>query len=174
MLTVTFTQIIKEPLTSMIRPATVQRHSQVRANIFNRFILNGLVHANEILGKQLFNLDDWKVIGEYVFDVDGGRHQAFYSPKRDFDIQDIHFRAGERIQVEQSLKYSTEQAAQLWEKSRLNEVGRWSASSDSYSKCSCRSPILLFRNYRTANFPGASAGLRLCVGQLRAQLQLEI
>jgi uncharacterized SAM-dependent methyltransferase len=93
-----------------------------------------LLHANDILGERVFELDDWKVIGEYVFDREGGRHQAFYSPLRDIRYRDIQFKAGERIQVEQSLKFSAEEAAQLWQISDLNEVGRWSASSDAYSK----------------------------------------
>jgi len=99
-----------------------------------RFILNGLLHANEILGERIFKLDEWKVIGEYAYDSEGGRHQAFYAPLYDIHFKDIHFKASERIQVEQSLKYSAEEASQLWEKSGLNEVGRWSASSDAYSK----------------------------------------
>jgi uncharacterized SAM-dependent methyltransferase len=113
-----------------------------------RFILNGLLHANEILGEQIFRPEEWKVIGEYVYDGEGGRHQAFYSPLQDVYYKDVHFKTGERIQVEQSLKYSAEEASQLWERSGLNEVGRWSALSDAYSKWSCRSLSLLFRNYR--------------------------
>lgn len=82
----------------------------------------------------MFNLEDWRVIGEYVYDGEGGRHQAFYSPIRDIYYKDIHFRAGERIQVEQSLKYSQKETLELWERSGLNEVKRWSASSDNYSE----------------------------------------
>lgn len=96
--------------------------------------MNGLLHANAILGERVFDLDDWKVIGEYVYDSEGGRHQAFYSPLRDILYQDIQFKAGERIQVEQSLKFSAGEAAHLWKDSGLSEVGRWSASSDAYSK----------------------------------------
>lgn len=81
----------------------------------------------------MFNLEDWRVIGEYVYDSEGGRHQAFYSPIRDIHYKDIHFKAGERVQVEQSLKYSQKEIHELWERSGLNEVKRWSASSDSYS-----------------------------------------
>jgi uncharacterized SAM-dependent methyltransferase len=106
--------------------------------MINRFILNGLLHANDILGEKVFKLEDWKVIGEYVYDDEGGRHQAFYSPIRDLRFKDIHFKVGERIQVEQSLKYSTAETAQLWKTSGLNEAGRWSASSEAYSK---RSPV---------------------------------
>lgn len=100
---------------------------------FNRFVLNGLQQANEILGEEVFNLDDWRVIGEYVYDGEGGRHQAFYAPVKDVYYKDIHFKAGERVQIEQSLKYSAEETAQLWRASELNEVARWSASSEAYS-----------------------------------------
>ncbi len=96
--------------------------------------MNGLVHANELLGEQVFKLEDWKVIGEYVYDDQGGRHQAFYSPVRDVCIRDITVRAGERIQIEESLKYSSDDAEQLWKGSGLREVDRWSASSDAYSQ----------------------------------------
>ncbi|RFU28267.1 hypothetical protein B7463_g8076, partial [Scytalidium lignicola] len=101
--------------------------------VTHEFVLNGLVHANRLLGEEVFHLDDWKVIGEYVYDHEGGRHQAFYSPSRNIQFKDLSFEAGERIQVEQSLKYSLEEAAQLWEAAGLKEVDRWSASSDAYN-----------------------------------------
>lgn len=104
------------------------------ANCCYRFILNGLVNANKIQGEELFNLTDWRVIGEYAYDEQGGRHQAFYSPIRDIQFKGIQFKAGERIQVEQSLKYSAEEATQLWQTAGLTEVNRWSASSEAYSK----------------------------------------
>jgi hypothetical protein len=84
------------------------------------------------------------VIGEYVYDGEGGRHQAFYTPIRDLHYKDIHFRAGERIQVERSLKYATAETAQLWKMSGLNEAGRWSASSEAYSKCLPCAPPYFF------------------------------
>lgn len=102
--------------------------------LFHRFILNGLVQANKILGEDVFNIEDWKVIGEYVYDDQGGRHQAFYSPLHDVHFKDIHIKAGERIQVEQSLKYSSEEAIRLWDAAGLGEVHRWSASTEPYSK----------------------------------------
>jgi len=104
-----------------------------REGITHTFILNGLLQANKILEEDVFKLDDWKVIGEYVYDGQGGRHQAFYSPLRDINYKNFHFKAGERIQVEQSLKYSTEEANQLWNFAGLSHVKQWSASSDTYS-----------------------------------------
>lgn len=133
MLTFIATQTVWEPLIGAIFPLCQGHYQKQPANFRDRFILNGLLHANSILGEQAFELDDWKVIGEYVFDSEGGRHQAFYSPLRDIRYRDIQFKAGERIQVEQSLKFSAEEAAQLWKDSGLDEVSRWSASSDAYS-----------------------------------------
>ena len=42
------------------------------------FYLNGLVHANMVIGKEAFRLEEWGVIGEY--DKLEQRHQAFYTP----------------------------------------------------------------------------------------------
>lgn len=74
------------------------------------------------------------MIGEYVYDLTGGRHQAFYSPTKDVHYKDVYIKAGERVQVEQSLKYSPEEAQGLWKTSGLVEMARWSASSEAYSK----------------------------------------
>lgn len=106
------------------------------SNLYNRysFVLNGLENANHILGAKVFNLDDWRVIGEYVYDVEGGRHQAFYSPKKDVKCLGVRIAEGERVQVEQSLKYSNEESQLLWELAGLKEIGKWSASRESYSK----------------------------------------
>ncbi len=69
-----------------------------------------------------------------MYDEEGGRHRAFYSPIQDVDYKDIHFRAGERIHIENSFKYSPEEARQLWERSGLDKIAEWSASFDAYGK----------------------------------------
>ncbi|KAL8882768.1 MAG: hypothetical protein Q9192_007523, partial [Flavoplaca navasiana] len=71
------------------------------------FVRNGLVHANRLLGKAVFKLEDWKVIGE--FDEPAGRHQAFYTPIKDLVIDGVYIKAGEKIRVEESHKYSAVQ-----------------------------------------------------------------
>lgn len=108
----------------------------------SRFILNGLLQANVVLGEDIFKVEDWKVIGEYVYDAEGGRHQAFYAPVRDIEVLGVKIRAGERVQVEQSLKYSSEEAQRLWSTSGLEEISKWSASRDSYSKSASFSTLL--------------------------------
>jgi len=56
----------------------------------------------------------------------------------------IDFRAGERIKVEQSLKFSREDTQQIWRNSGLEEVKRWSALHDSYSESNAMCLYLLF------------------------------
>ena len=110
---------------------------------YSRFILNGLKHANEILGEEAFVENDWKVIGEYVYDGAGGRHQAFYSPIRDTMVQGELIKAHERIQVEQSLKYSKEATATLWASAGMTQVDQWMTSSDEYGECISNCEILV-------------------------------
>lgn len=93
-----------------------------------RFILNGLDNANDILGEQAFQLEDWRVIGEFVYDEEGGRHQAFFSPVRDTHVLGSVVKPHERIQIEQSLKYSPLGARKLWNSAGMAEAARWRAN----------------------------------------------
>lgn len=101
------------------------------------------------------------MIGEYVYDGEGGRHQAFYSPLKDVHYKDIYFKAGERVQVEQSLKYSEEETRQLWRASALTEVGRWSALSEAYSMSKLLFPKDLLFFFFTITSGSSSAIMRL-------------
>lgn len=65
------------------------------------------------------------MIGEYVYDEDGGRHQAFYSPLKDVVVLGEAIKAQERIQVEQSLKYSQASVTKLWKGASLEKVDCW-------------------------------------------------
>jgi L-histidine Nalpha-methyltransferase / hercynylcysteine S-oxide synthase len=93
------------------------------------------------MGQKVFDINDWKIIGEYVHDSEGGRHQAFYSPKRNIRCLGVCIEEGERVQVEQSLKYSHEEARVLWQLAGLKEIGKWTATEELYSK----SNIYLFK-----------------------------
>ncbi|KAB5572344.1 C-type lectin protein [Coniochaeta sp. 2T2.1] len=106
-------------------PAKVYHAYNDGKGLTHEFVLNGLWHANEIIGHEAFTPGDWKVIGEYVFDNEGGRHQAFYAPIRDTVVMGELIRAHERIQVEQSLKYSQAETARLWSLAGMTEVKQW-------------------------------------------------
>lgn len=98
-----------------------------------RFVLNGLSNANQIFGEQVFNLKNWRVIGEYVYDDEGGRHQAFVAPIRSTDVLGSTIMPHERIQIEHSLKYSQAETEKLWAAAGLTEMGRWTRD-DEYGK----------------------------------------
>lgn len=98
----------------------------------HEFVLNGLVHANRLLGKNAFNLADWKVIGEY--DIDAGRHHAFVAPSKDVEVEGINIEAGEKIRIEESYKYSSEQCASLWQAAGLVPGAKYGSPAHSYSE----------------------------------------
>ncbi|KAL8769936.1 MAG: hypothetical protein Q9209_004183 [Squamulea sp. 1 TL-2023] len=96
------------------------------------FILNGLVHANRLLAKDVFKLMDWKIIGEY--NESAGCHQAFCVPTKDLVIDGIYIEAGEKIRVEESYKYSSDQSSQLWRTAGLVEQASFGNGFDDYRK----------------------------------------
>lgn len=117
-----------------------------------------MVNANQILGEEVFRTEDWRVIGEYVYDDEGGRHQAFYSPVKDVVIFGETIKAHERIQVEQSLKYSQAAATKLWNTAGLTEVDEWELD-DEYGKSILG--FVLYHHY--PRFPGTRC---FCSAQL--------
>ncbi|KAG6037531.1 Ergothioneine biosynthesis protein 1 [Claviceps citrina] len=96
----------------------------------SRFILNGLTNANSIYGEEIFHVPDWRVIGEYVYDDEGGRHQAFLSPLKDVTVLGSVVKAHERIQIEQSLKYSKTDAENLWRHAGLRNIEAWTRNEE--------------------------------------------
>ncbi|KAK4466152.1 hypothetical protein QBC42DRAFT_89948 [Cladorrhinum samala] len=106
-------------------PAKVYHAYNDKEGITHEFILNGLRNANKVLGETVFEEGDWRVIGEYVYDAEGGRHQAFYAPYRDTTVLGELVRPHERIQVEESLKWSPEETQKLWKAAGLAEIGKW-------------------------------------------------
>lgn len=98
--------------------------------VTHQFVLNGLTHANEVLGQEAFNVEEWQVIGEYVYDVDGGRHQAFVSPLEVASVLGHIIKPHERIKIEQSFKYSDVGLDKLFKTAGLVEVAKWSRQGE--------------------------------------------
>src|SRR2546429_2752610 len=101
-----------------------------KLGVTHKFLLNGLLHANTIIGHEVFNLADWTVVGEY--DEEAGRHQAFYVPNRDVHFKNITMKAGEKIKVEESYKYSPQESSDLWKNAGV--IKRASFGSSEYRK----------------------------------------
>lgn len=115
-------------------PAKVYRAYNDDQGVTHEFTMNGLKHANELLGYETFNLDDWKAIGHY--DEVDGRHQAFVAPKRDLIVEGVAISADEWIRIEESYKYSPAQAERLWSESGVIEAASWSNAEGSYGMAS--------------------------------------
>ena len=103
-----------------------------KEGVTHDFVLNGLKQANRLLGTEAFNLDHWKVIGE--FDVEAGRHHAFVVPDADVVIDGVVIRKDERVRIEESYKWSAHEASRLWDASGLKEGAKWSNTSADYGK----------------------------------------
>ncbi|GAB7355923.1 hypothetical protein MBLNU459_g6565t1 [Dothideomycetes sp. NU459] len=102
-----------------------------RDGLTHEFILNGLKHANHLLGHAAFNVEDWKVIGKYNEQHD--RHEAFVTPTRDVEVEDVAIRSGEEVRIEESWKYSWAQSEKLWRDAGLNESVRYMNAEGNYA-----------------------------------------
>ncbi len=69
-----------------------------------------------------------------MYDGEGGRHRAFYSPVHDTVVMGETIKAHERIQVEQSFKYSKGACASLWKSAGVLETDRWMTDDENYGK----------------------------------------
>ncbi|KAG6003635.1 Ergothioneine biosynthesis protein 1 [Claviceps maximensis] len=98
--------------------------------ITHEFVLNALTNANNICGGEIFHVPEWHVIGEYVYDDEGGRHQAFISPLKEVTVLGSVVRPHERIQIERSMKYSQVGAENLWRNAGLRKVQTWTRNDE--------------------------------------------
>jgi len=103
-----------------------------RKGITHEFLKNGLKHANRLLGSTQFDLEHWSGNGQY--EIVEGRHHAFVSPDIDVTVDDVLIRKGERVWIEESVKWSPLEAAQLWDRAGLTEGAKWCNSIGDYGE----------------------------------------
>lgn len=94
-----------------------------REGLTHEFVLNGLKHANNLLGYEAFHVQDWKVIGKYNQEHD--RHEAFVTPNKDVEVEGVKIHAGEEVRIEESWKYSWAQSEKLWDDAKVSEGARF-------------------------------------------------
>ncbi|CRG83805.1 Meiotically up-regulated gene 158 protein [Talaromyces islandicus] len=98
--------------------------------VTRRFYVNGLIHANEVLGHEAFKLDQWTI--ESSYNVADGCHRAFYVPTQDVSINGIRLHKGERVLFEEAYKYNALERDQLWRMAGLINVAALGNASDDY------------------------------------------
>ncbi|KAK6519417.1 hypothetical protein TWF281_003251 [Arthrobotrys megalospora] len=115
-------------------PARVWLAYNDRELVTERFIMNGLNNANNILRKKVFNKSDWEYFGEY--DVVYDRHQAFYLAKKDMVLplpNPVKIEKGEKVRVERSYKFSHEQSVAMFEGAGLVIGTSWGQLGGEYT-----------------------------------------
>ncbi|CZT15493.1 related to TAD2-tRNA-specific adenosine deaminase 2 [Ramularia collo-cygni] len=123
-------------------PETVYHAYNDREGVTHNFIMNGLKHANELLGYEAFNSNDWKAHGEY--DQVGERHRAFVIPQKDLQVEGISLKQGERVRIEESYKYNHEQAMNLFTEAGVIEGARWTNHVQSYALHMLSRPMKMY------------------------------
>ncbi|PHH77447.1 hypothetical protein CDD82_3500 [Ophiocordyceps australis] len=98
--------------------------------VTHQFNLNCLVHANKLFEEQIFNVDEWRSDGVFIYDSGGGRHQASLSPICQTTVLGTVIEANERIKIEQSLKYSRAACNDLFRLAGLRQEASWWDTSD--------------------------------------------
>lgn len=98
--------------------------------VWNRFILNGLTHANALLGYEAFQKQDWTTTGSW--NEESGCYERHLIPLKDVTFEQTCFRAGSKIFFSHSYKYSPSERTYLWEKSGLQERIQWATKDGDY------------------------------------------
>lgn len=87
-------------LDGCLDPKSVFHAYNDRNGVTHEFTMNGLRHANRLLGYEAFDMDNWRAVGEY--DSVGSRHRAFVAPQRDTIVEGVLVKQGEKVRIEES------------------------------------------------------------------------
>ncbi|KAL3473831.1 hypothetical protein BJX99DRAFT_248651 [Aspergillus californicus] len=96
----------------------------------HRFVKNGLVRANNILGYEAFRVSSWDIVGSW--DKETGAHNQYYSPRVDVNLAGMRIPAGRRLLAVRSHKYNAEDRDVLCWRASLHLLDSWS-SDDEYN-----------------------------------------
>ncbi|EPQ32309.1 uncharacterized protein PFL1_00505 [Pseudozyma flocculosa PF-1] len=147
------------------KPADVALAYNDPAGLTRDFIMNGIEHADRVLGGGV--LDRAKFEYHDRYNSREGRHESYYRSKVDQEIavpghegEPIRIAAGELIHMESSYKYSEREALDLFDYSGLRVVQKWTDRSGRYDVWLVEKPQFHFSNSRGAQ---ADAGVAASV-----------
>lgn len=106
--------------------------------VTRKFELNALLHANQMLGHEIFSKKDWEYIG--IWNPDEGRHEAYFQALQDIVIDkaklgregEIIIKKGEKVRIERSYKIDLQEMLEVWEGAGLVEGSKWGSMSGDY------------------------------------------
>lgn len=121
------------------------------AGVTTDFIMNGLDHADRVLGGNVLDKSKFEYYDRYN-DTEG-RHESYYRSLCDQTItvpgeDPIQMSTGELIHVESSYKYSEREALDLFDAAGLRVVQRWEDSSSRYDVWLVERPNFHFSSSR--------------------------
>ncbi|PHH92577.1 hypothetical protein CDD83_6739 [Cordyceps sp. RAO-2017] len=108
------------------------------------FLFHGLHHANRLLGKPVFNEDDWDAVPEW----DEAEHELRYdyAPRKDMLLnlgsrRSVEVKRGERIPFFMSAKWDTSQVQSMAEKAGFAVGKLWQDARKEYGEREARSDV---------------------------------
>ncbi|KAF8928412.1 hypothetical protein BGZ47_001651 [Haplosporangium gracile] len=104
------------------------------------FVMNGLDHINVLLGQDFIDRQKFRYFAQYNVEI--GRHEAYYQVKEAHELVYIAPSTGEEVRialaqdelinVEYSYKWSLQESTQLFEDTEMTKVGQWTSASNRY------------------------------------------
>lgn len=100
------------------------------------FMQNGLIHANQVLGDEVFDCADWDFEGSW--DPVSAMHNSYHVAKRDLTIQvdgqNVQFTKGEKLHGIMSGKWDRDIVGRLCEAAGVTMERHWTRPVDNFGK----------------------------------------
>jgi EasF-like predicted methyltransferase len=99
-----------------------------------KFVMNGLTHANHLLGSEVFGPSDWGFAARW--NASTMMHESFYAAKRDITLKiagkTFHCRKGELVKAIISGKWPLRQVSATCKKAGVQVLDSWLNEEQSY------------------------------------------
>ena len=100
------------------------------------FVLNGLPHANELLGANVFDIEDWGFRGRWNPEL--WMHESFYAAERDLTLticgETFNFRKDEKMRSIRSGKWPKPKVVDICREAGGKIIEWWMNPEESYGK----------------------------------------
>lgn len=152
------------------KPEDVAHAYNDAAGLTRDFIIQGLHHADKILGGGVLDAGKFEYYDRY--NANEGRHESYYRALVDQTIvvrgeetEPISIEAGELIHVESSYKYNEREALDIFDYAGLRVINRWTDSSERYDLWLVERPSFHFSSTRLLTGSRQDIGAGLSVAQ---------